>query len=142
MRHNRLACLIAACMIFPFASASADVIWGNVLATAPTPSTPEHAVVLTPNSTGTHVTGTVYTLAGTQSVWFSTNNEGSCGIDHLFAFSGSELRSNEPNDPDTSIDQITITVPPGEAGDIYLNLYGLFNGTSTADFMVTTSAGT
>jgi len=129
----------------------ADVIWGSVSGTRPSTPPGELAVLLTPGTLGTYVGGSTYLITGSTidgtPVNITTNNDNSSGVDHLYALAANELRANqypEPPDPsvDTSLDQLTITIPGSTFGDAYMSLSGAFAGTTTALFTVVTNVGT
>ncbi len=132
--------------------ASADVIWGTTQHVPPSTPPGEQAVQLTPGVVGTAMGGNVFTMSAVTSggapVTLTTNNFGSTGVDHLYSFSSSELRSNPATDDDTSIDELTITLPGNEFGDIYFNIFGAFSENhaglpnTTVSFAVTTNDGT
>ena len=154
MRHLRsLPLLLLPLLTFVFVScASADVIWGTVQHTPPSTPPGELAVLLTPGQQGTPNGNNVFTINAQTSngipVRLTTNNVGSTGVDNLFTFSASELRSNPASNNDTSIDQLTITLPGNTFGDIYFNIFGMFSENhdggpnTTASFVVTTNDGT
>jgi len=147
MRDKTLSLVLAIALCVAVPSAVADVIWGTVSSTPPTPPPGEEAVLFTPGTTGTLVSGSVYLINGhTQTsmtaVDVSTENEGSGGIDHLYAYSTTGLNANPPGDPDTSIDQLTFTVPGYTFTDIYFNMRSVFSDTDSVFFTVVTNDGT
>jgi PEP-CTERM motif len=143
-------CLLLLSVVSP--CAWADVIWGSVQHTPPPTPPGEQAVMLTPGVTGTPMGGNVFQISATTvggiPVTLTTNNAGSTGVDHLYTFAANELRSNSADDNDTSIDQLTISVPGNTIGDMYLNMYGVFSENhegqpnTTVTFVVTTNDGT
>jgi hypothetical protein len=132
--------------------ATADVIWGTVQHTPPSTPPGELAVLLTPGQQGTPMGNNVFTINAQTSngipVTLTTNNVGSTGVDNLYTFSAGELRSNPASNDDTSIDQLTISLPGNTFGDIYFNMFGMFSENhdggqnTTASFVVTTNDGT
>lgn len=138
-----LAVAIATCL---FSSAAiADVTWGSVSHTT-TAQSGEQAVLLTAGTSGTFRGGSTFTIQGTTStgalVDISTNNAGSSGVDQLFANTSVQLLSNAPGSADTSIDQLTFTMPGHIFTDISMNLFGVFDDTNSVSFLVTTNDGT
>ena len=133
-------------------TASADVIWGTVQHTQPATPPGELAVLLTPGQQGTPNGNNVFTINAQTSngfpVTLTTNNQGSTGVDNLYTFSTTELRANPASNDDTSIDQLTLTLPGNTFGDIYFNIFGMFSENhdggpnTTVSFVVTTNDGT
>ncbi len=145
------AAAVVFCWLVP--ALNADVVFGTVSSTAPPSQTNEEAVLLTQGATGTNTGGSVYLIQGTTSVGgvtvnISTDNSGSSGIDQLYANSAVQLYANPLGSTDTSIDQLSFNIPGHTFGDIYMNLFGLFEtgyngGTNdSVQFMVTTNDGT
>ncbi len=139
-----LAVAMATCLLST--AATADVIWGTVTHTTPTNQTGEQAVLLTGGTSGTFTGGATYMIQGLTStgtlVNISTNNDGSSGTDHLYANTSVQLYANPLGSSDTSIDQLTFKIPGHTFGDIYMNLFGVFDDTDSVSFTVATNDGT
>ena len=146
MRNKSLSLVLAVALCL-VPAAFADVVWGTVSSTPPTPPPGEEAVLFTPGTTGTLLAGSVYVINGhTQSslttVDVTTDNSDSGGIDHLYASTSTELNANPPGDADTSIDQLTFTIPGYTFNDIYFDMRSVFSGTDSVFFTVVTNDGT
>ena len=151
--YRRLTSSFVGALVFCLLSPGvrADVIWGTVTHTTPSMSG-EVPVLLTPGTSGT-LTGSLYTIPGVTSVGgvtvkISTNNDGSSGVDHLFANTATQLLANPLGSSDTSIDQLTFSAAGYTFTDTLMNLFGVFPDTSDGGinnsvmFVVTTNDGT
>src|SRR5512133_2733770 len=133
--------VFAFCLMSP--ALRADVIWGTVTHTTP-PMSGEVPVLLTPGTTGT-LTGSLYTVHGASggvTVNISTNNDGSSGVDHLFANTAVQLLASPLGSTDSSLDQLMFSAVGHTFTDTGMNLFGAFPGSDSVTFMVTTAAGT
>ncbi len=152
VRHTtlRLIAVLGLTLLVPTLGL-ADVIWGAVSSTLPSPPPGELAVLFTSGILGNYIGNSTYLITGSTidgtTVHITTNNNNSSGVDHLYAIATNELRANqypEPPDPsyDTSLDELTISLSESTFGDTYMSLSGAFAGTTTALFTVVTNAGT
>jgi PEP-CTERM motif len=153
MRRSLKSAALAAitiCLAAPMSNA--DVVFGTVSATPPATPPGELAVLLPTGTTGTFLGGTTYRIQGTTStgvtVNITTNNEDSTGVDQLYANTAVQLYANPLGSSDTSIDQLTFTVPGYTVSDMYMNLFGVFTENheggvnDSVFFQVTTNDGT
>ena len=138
MRHIKLCLLFT--LVLASTLAAADVIWAGGTASG------EQNVLFVPNTLGIYLGGTKYQITGMTSgginVYLTTDNTGGSGTDQLFAYSAFDLFANPQGSTDTSIDQLTITLPGHSFGDIGFNLYGMLSGIDSALVSVTTNDGT
>ncbi len=151
LRYLPLFVLFLFTIVF-MSTASADVIWGTVQHTPPATPPGELAVLLIPGQQGTPNGNNVFTINAHTSngipVTLTTNNVGSTGTDNLYTFSPNELRANPAGNDDSSIDQLTISLPGNNFGDICFNMFGMFSENhdgapnTTASFVVATNDGT
>src|SRR4051794_39816318 len=125
--YRRFTSSVIAVFAFCFMSPAlrADIIWGNVTHTTPTMSG-EVPVLLTAGTGGT-LSGSLYTIQGVTTggvtVNISTDNDGSSGVDHLFANTAVQLYANPLGSTDTSLDQLTFSAVGYTFTDTVMNLF-------------------
>ena len=135
--------VVALSTIVPAAAFADSVSWGvfNHAGSNPFGSpSGEQAVMFSVGASGS-LNGSVYVIDGTTSSTHNTVGVSSAN-DQLFASGAELLIANPPHIIDTSLNELTISVPGYTFTDSYMDLVGAFTGTTSATVMVTLSDGT
>lgn len=101
----------------------------------------EQAVNFTAGDTGTLI-GSLHVINGVTSSTHNTVSISTSANDQLYASAATLVLANPPSSSDTSLNQLTISIPRFTFTDSYMDLVGAFSGTTSATFMVTMSDGT